>query len=57
MPVFIALQSSNNRKIDLYSNFRENVLQALTKMVVTYKGLWYGAAIFTIALVTYRGID
>ena len=32
-----ALQSSNNRKIDLYSKYRENKLQALTKMVVTYK--------------------
>ena len=33
----IALQSSNNRKIDLYSKYRENKLQALTKMVVTYQ--------------------
>ena len=32
-----ALQSSNNRKIDLYSKYRENKLQALTKTVVTYQ--------------------
>ena len=32
-----ALQSSNNRKIDLYSRYRENKLQALTKTVVTYQ--------------------
>ena len=31
------LQSSSNRKIDLYSNYRENKLQALTKTDVTYK--------------------
>ena len=31
------LQSSNNRKIDLYSKYRENKLQALTKTVVTYQ--------------------
>ena len=30
-----ALQSSNNRKIDLYSKHRENKLQVLTKAVVT----------------------
>ena len=29
------LQSSNNRKINLYSKYRKNNLQALTKMVVT----------------------
>ena len=33
----IALQSSNNRKIDLYSKYRENKLHALIKMVVTYQ--------------------
>ena len=32
-----ALQSTNNRKIDLYSKYRENKIQALTKMVVTYQ--------------------
>ena len=32
-----ALQSSNNRKIDLYSKYSENKLQALTKMDVTYE--------------------
>ena len=32
-----ALQSSNNRKIDMYSKYRENKLQALTKTVVTYQ--------------------
>ena len=31
------LQSSSNRKIDLYSKYRENKLQALTKMDVTYQ--------------------
>ena len=31
------LQSSRNRKIDLYSKYRENKLQVLTKMDVTYK--------------------
>ena len=31
------LQSSNNRTIDLYSEYRGNKLQALTKTVVTYK--------------------
>ena len=32
-----ALQSSDNRTIDLYSEYRGNKLQALTKTVVTYK--------------------
>ena len=31
-----ALQSSNNRKIDLYSKYWENKLHALTKTAVTY---------------------
>ena len=31
------LQSSNNRKIDLYRKYRENKLQVLTKTVVTYQ--------------------
>ena len=31
------LQSSNNKKIDLYSKYKENKLQALTKTVVTYQ--------------------
>ena len=34
--IITALQSSSNRKIDLYSKYRENKLQAPTKMVVTY---------------------
>ena len=37
MPIALevtALQSSNNRKIDLYSKYRENKLQAPTKTVV-----------------------
>ena len=33
----IALKSNSNRKIDLYSNHRENKLQALPKMDVTYE--------------------
>jgi len=33
----IALQSSNNRIIDLYSEYRGNKLQVLTYTVVTYK--------------------
>ena len=32
-----ALQSSSNRKIDLYSKQRENKLQALPKIDVTYE--------------------
>ena len=32
-----ALQSSSNRKIDLYSKYWENKLQALTKTDVTYE--------------------
>ena len=32
-----ALQSSNNRKINLYSKYGENKLQVPTKMVVTYQ--------------------
>jgi len=32
-----ALQSSNNRIIDLYSKYWRNKLQEFTKMVVTYK--------------------
>ena len=31
------LQSSSNRKIDLYSKYRENKLQVLTKTDVTYE--------------------
>ena len=38
MPLTVtALRSSNNRKIDIYSKYRENKLQAPTKMVVTYQ--------------------
>ena len=33
----IVLQSNSNRKIDLYSKYRENKLQALLKTDVTYK--------------------
>jgi len=32
-----ALQSNSNRKIDLYSKHRDNKLQAVPKMDVTYK--------------------
>ena len=32
-----ALQSSKNRKIDLYRKYRENKLQVLNKMIVTYE--------------------
>ena len=32
-----ALQSSSNRKIDLYSKYRENKLQVLTKTDITYE--------------------
>jgi len=32
-----ALQSSNNRKIDLCSKYRKNKLQVLTKTAVVYK--------------------
>ena len=32
-----ALQSSSNRKIDLYSKYRENKLQVISKTDVTYK--------------------
>ena len=40
MPITLgvtALQSGNNRKIDLYSKYRENKLQAPAKTVVTYQ--------------------
>ena len=40
MPITLgvtALQSSNNRTIDLYSKYRENKLQGPTKMVITYQ--------------------
>ena len=50
-----ALQSSNNRKINLYSKHRENKLQALTKAVVN--GLRYGAKLFTIVFAMNRGIN
>ena len=33
----MALQSSSNRKIDLYSKHRENKLQSLPKTYVTYE--------------------
>jgi len=46
-----ALQSSNNRTIDLYSEYGGNKLQALIKTVV------YGAAIFAIILTMNKGID
>ena len=31
------LQSSSNRKIDLYSNYRENKVQSLTKIDASYE--------------------
>ena len=31
------LQSSNNRKTDLYNMYRENKLQVITKMAIIYK--------------------
>jgi len=40
MPITLkvmALQNSKNKKINLYSNYRENKLQALTKMDITYE--------------------
>ena len=49
----IAIKSSNNRTIDLYSEYRGNKLQVLIKMVVTYNG----ATIFAIALIMNRGMD
>ena len=33
----IVLQSSNNRTIDLYKKYRENILPALAKTIVTHK--------------------
>jgi len=39
----------------LYSEYRENKLQVLTKMVVIYKQI--GATIFAIALILNRGMD
>ena len=33
----MALQSSNSKMIDVYSKHWENKLQALTKMLITYK--------------------
>ena len=47
-----ALQSSNNRKIDLYSKYRENKLQALTKTAVTYQRVEVRANVFTIVFAT-----
>ena len=40
MPITLgvtALQSGNNKKIDLYSKYRKNILQAPTKAVVNYQ--------------------
>ena len=40
MPIALevtALQSSNNRKNNLYSKYRENKLQVPTKTVLTYQ--------------------
>ena len=42
----IALQSNSSRKINLYSKHRENKLQALPKMNVTYKWSEVGTRIF-----------
>ena len=52
-----ALQSSNNRKIDLYSKYRENKLQALTKTAVTYQRVEVRTKVFTIVFATNRGIN
>ena len=41
-----ALQSSNNRKIDLYSKYRENKLHALTKTVLTYQWIMVRSSTF-----------
>ena len=57
MPITLgvtALQGRNNRKIDLYSKYRENKLQALTKTVVTYRGR---VKLFTIMFAMNRGIN
>ena len=42
------LQSSSNKKIDLYSKHRKNKLQALPKMDVTYEWSDVGTRICTI---------
>jgi len=52
-----ALQSSSNRKINLYSKYRENRLQALTKMDVTYKWRDVQTQNFTIMLTMNLGMD
>ena len=50
-----ALQSSYNRKIDMYSKYRENKLQAITEMVINR--MTHRVEISTIMLVMSRGVD
>jgi len=52
----IALQSSNNRKIDLYNKYRENKLQVLQNPFVTYNAMMYREAICTIVFTMNRKI-
>ena len=52
-----ALQSSSNRKINLYSKYRENKLQAFTKMDVTYKWSDVQTQNFTIMLTMNLRMD
>ena len=50
-----ALQSSYNRKIDMYSKYRDNKLQANTEMVINR--MTHRVEICTIMLVMSRGVD
>ena len=52
-----AVQSSSNRKINLYSKYRENKLQVLTKTDVTYKWSDVQTQNFTIVLTMNLGMD
>ena len=47
-----ALQSSNNRKINLYSKYRENKLQAPTKRIVTYQRIEVRSYNFHLHMIT-----
>ena len=49
-----ALQGSNNRKINLYSKYRENKSQVLAKTIVTYK---HRVQICTILFIMRRVYD
>ena len=51
-----ALQSSNNRKIDLYSKYWENTLHALTKRLYLTNAMQYGVATCTIVFAMNRGV-